>query len=221
MHDDGEFIPLFLPCEESVPTISADSESVEAAKSVPLRPLPKVVASLSVSKVLPGTSVKDRAVKHTAWNSLDLRKAPVRGGQSKISELPQCVVSEATDAVASSANSGLCALAETRTGCSVSVPTAALELRPSVQPQVSPVSGRPLSSAVFIELCAGSGGLTAAIRKLGLDGIAIDLKKVDRPKAPIIDVDLTTEHGRAMVLRIIQTIETVHIHAGPPCGTSS
>ena len=81
---------------------------------------------------------------------------------------------------------------------------------------------KPISCAVVIELCAGSAGLTAAIRSEGLDGLAVDsARNIHRPKAPIIRADLSSESGQRLILDIVEKAEIVHIHAGPPCGTST
>ena len=73
-----------------------------------------------------------------------------------------------------------------------------------------------------MEVFSGTGGLTAAIRHIGLThSIGVDAHVTKRVKSPIIRLDLTSEHGLELLWRILQQDNLAAVHLGPPCGTSS
>eukprot|EP00435_Cladocopium_sp_Y103_P035364 s4056_g9.t1 len=72
------------------------------------------------------------------------------------------------------------------------------------------------------EVFSGIGGLTAAMRRIGLrNSVGVDAHVTKRVKAPIIRLDLTTTHGIELLWRILSSPSVVAVHLGPPCGTSS
>ena len=84
------------------------------------------------------------------------------------------------------------------------------------------VFGKSISDLLFIEVFSGTGGLTAAIRHMGLaHSIGVDAHVTKKVKSPIIRLDLTSEHGLELLWRILQQDNVAAVHLGPPCGTSS
>ena len=82
--------------------------------------------------------------------------------------------------------------------------------------------GRPLSQFFCIEVFAGSGRLTAALKALGLkDSFGIDHKLPACLRSPIIQYDLMKPDQLSIVQNLIQSPFCVYVHFPPPCGTSS
>ena len=79
-----------------------------------------------------------------------------------------------------------------------------------------------MSQAVTLELCAGSAGLSRAIKDLGPQAYGVDYdRNPQRPLAPIIKADVGTQDGQALITRFLQDSHPDYIHAAPPCGTST
>ena len=83
------------------------------------------------------------------------------------------------------------------------------------------VHGRSLEQLSFVELFAGTGGLSAAIRHVGLAAIGIDHVVAKRALAPVLHLDLSQEAGQALMWDMLARPGVVFVHLGPPCGTSS
>ena len=84
------------------------------------------------------------------------------------------------------------------------------------------VAGKPLSRLFVIEIFSGTGGLTAAVRRMGMtQSIGIDAHVTKQVKSPVIRIDLATEPGQQLLWRILRQESVAAIHMGPPCGTSS
>ena len=82
--------------------------------------------------------------------------------------------------------------------------------------------GRSLYDHSCIEIFAGSGKLTAALRSIGLrDSFGIDLKLPPHLRSPIIKYDLLKPEHLALVQDLIASPFCVYVHFAPPCGTSS
>ena len=74
---------------------------------------------------------------------------------------------------------------------------------------------------VVIELFAGSGRFTAAIKANGVhSAFGVDHKKLSS-LAPIMIADLTTRAGQSLFLTWLDTPNLAGIFAAPPCGTCS
>ena len=74
---------------------------------------------------------------------------------------------------------------------------------------------------VVIELFAGSGRFTAALKANGVhSAFGVDHKKLSSI-APIMLADLTTKAGQALFMTWIDTPNLAGIFAAPPCGTCS
>ena len=81
---------------------------------------------------------------------------------------------------------------------------------------------RSLGQYFCIEIFAGSGKLTAALRSLGLrDSFGVDLKLPDHLRSPIIKYDLLKPDHVKLVQDLIASEFCIYVHFAPPCGTSS
>ena len=76
---------------------------------------------------------------------------------------------------------------------------------------------------IFIELCCGSAGLTAACARLGFRAFGVDWKrnKSKKPKHHILNLDLTVPANQRFIKELIASGRVGGIHMGPPCGTAS
>lgn len=85
-----------------------------------------------------------------------------------------------------------------------------------------PSEMRHPSEFFCIEFCSGSGGLTAALRAHGFrQSFGVDNASLKRPKAPILQVDLSTPACRPLLSRWLASPSLCYIHVGPPCGTAA
>ncbi len=81
---------------------------------------------------------------------------------------------------------------------------------------------RSVSQCLFLEVFAGTAGLTAAVRKIGLhSSVGVDNSVPTKCKAPIIRLDLTTSHGIQLLWEVLRRPHLVGVHLAPPCGTAS
>ena len=84
------------------------------------------------------------------------------------------------------------------------------------------ISGKQMSRLFTIEIFSGTGGLTAAVRRMGLaQSIGIDAHVTKQVKSPVIRINLAEETGQTLLWRILQNDNIAAVHMGPPCGTSS
>ena len=84
------------------------------------------------------------------------------------------------------------------------------------------LKGRPLHEAIVIEIFAGTGNLTAWIRKVGFtSSFGIDSARFKDAKAPILTLDLLTENGRTLLFQFLKNDRVVAAWLAPPCGTAS
>ena len=68
----------------------------------------------------------------------------------------------------------------------------------------------------------GCAELTSQLIKIGFDGIGVDYKgNKDRPRAPTINADLATQHGRSTVSELLRDPRVQYVSFAPPCGTAS
>ena len=85
-----------------------------------------------------------------------------------------------------------------------------------------PATGRPIQDLFCIEIFAGTGRLTAAIKALGLrNNFGVDLKLPPKFRSPIVKYDLLNSEHAAIVKSLIAQPECIFIHYAPSCGTSS
>ena len=81
---------------------------------------------------------------------------------------------------------------------------------------------RSLQELFCIEVFAGSGKLTAALRSLGLrDSFGIDIKLPQHLRSPIIKYNLLQPDHVKLVQDLIASPFCIYVHFAPPCGTSS
>ena len=103
--------------------------------------------------------------------------------------------------------------------------------KPKVSPSALPPEGpektfqkptkRCLEGPVVIEMFAGSGRVTAALKALGVNSaFGVDHRKLSAI-APIMVADLTTRSGQALFMTWVETPSLAGIFAAPPCGTCS
>ena len=79
---------------------------------------------------------------------------------------------------------------------------------------------RTMSSASSIEICCGTAGLSAALRKEGMEAFGIDFKSRLSPKAPVVKIDVSTKEGQQRTLSFISEIQPQFIHFSPPGNTA-
>ena len=84
------------------------------------------------------------------------------------------------------------------------------------------LTGKPLADIVCVEIFAGSGGFTAAIRKAGLPrSSGVDHKPSTNSKCPMCVLDLVTPAGQEILWKILESPDLRACHLAPACGTSS
>ena len=77
-------------------------------------------------------------------------------------------------------------------------------------------------SNLYVELFAGSAGLSSDVRKAGFRVIATDHEfNRHSPKVSLIVLDLTTPHAQDMAIKMVYQIRPMSLHLGLPCGTCS
>ena len=74
----------------------------------------------------------------------------------------------------------------------------------------------------MVEVFSGTAGLTAAMRQIGMhSSLGGDTHVTKQVKAPVVRLDLTTNHGVQLLWKILGHPRVVAVHLVPPCGTSS
>lgn len=82
------------------------------------------------------------------------------------------------------------------------------------------MEGRPLHEAIVIEIFAGTGNLTAWVRKVGLtSSFGIDSARFKDARAPILTLDLLTQNGRTLLFQFLKNDRVIAAWLAPPCGT--
>ena len=93
--------------------------------------------------------------------------------------------------------------------------------QPAMPSPASPSGGLAVGQQpVALELFAGTGSLSKALRAVGFQTFAID-HHVAQATVPILKVDLVTEEGQGLVWQLLQSDLVYYVHLGVPCGTSS
>jgi len=79
------------------------------------------------------------------------------------------------------------------------------------------------STAPFVvELCAGSGKLSAAMKKRGFKVFPVDHEfNQHQPHATTVCLDLQKPHDQGVLVNMLSTAPVAHVHMGLPCGTCS
>ena len=84
--------------------------------------------------------------------------------------------------------------------------------------QDEPAFDRPIALEVF----GGCARLTRALEFEGFEASSIDwIRNQSRPVGSLVLLDLTTEHGRVVLKKVIRSGRLAFIHFAPPCGTCS
>lgn len=79
-----------------------------------------------------------------------------------------------------------------------------------------------ITTAVSLELCCGSAGLSAAMHAVGFDALGIDfIRNPSKPKSAVLSADLSSSAGQSLVVDILDNSCVQYGHGGPPCGTAS
>ena len=79
-----------------------------------------------------------------------------------------------------------------------------------------------LHDALVVEIFAGTGGITAWIRKAGLNSsFGVDSVKQRHPKAPIIILNLLTPEGERLLWQYLKNPRVIGVWMAPTCGAAS
>ena len=74
----------------------------------------------------------------------------------------------------------------------------------------------------FIEFCAGSASLSAAMMRAGFHDMPVDFAgNKFSPKVKAIDIDLASTVGRQLASELVDNVHPFAVHFGLPCGTCS
>ena len=96
---------------------------------------------------------------------------------------------------------------------------------PSVSPCVKlrpeEAETKQFSKLLFVEIFCGTGGLTANIKALGVQGIGIDSSVSTACKSPVLKLDLTKPSGQQILWEVLNRPNICRVHLAPPCGTAS
>lgn len=83
---------------------------------------------------------------------------------------------------------------------------------------IIPVGTKP----IFIELCAGSAGLSLYVNAEGFRSIPVDHSRCDhKSKVPCVILDLSDPAQAQIIINLLRSGNVAAIHAGVPCGTAS
>ena len=74
---------------------------------------------------------------------------------------------------------------------------------------------------MVLELFCGTAGLSASLKKLGFDIIAVDKLVSRSPKVMVTKLDLTKPETQQLVLDWIRLPQVKAVFLAPPCGTAS
>lgn len=83
-------------------------------------------------------------------------------------------------------------------------------------------AGVGLNECLIIEVFAGTGRVTAALKQLGLySSLGTDCARHKQAVAPIVLADLSTESGVKLLMQWLENPNVVGIFLAPPCGSAS
>lgn len=74
---------------------------------------------------------------------------------------------------------------------------------------------------MVLELFCGTAGLSASLKRLGLDVVSVDKTMPKAPKALVTKLDLTLVSNQLLVLSWIRNPQIKAVFLAPPCGTAS
>ena len=91
-----------------------------------------------------------------------------------------------------------------------------------IKPVKSAGVTKRIDHGLFVEIFAGSAGLTAAVRKVGLSAsVGVDSSVSTKCRAPVIRLDLRQSHAQTLMWQILSRPNLIGVHLAPPCGTAS
>ena len=80
----------------------------------------------------------------------------------------------------------------------------------------------PDRKLIFIEFCAGSASLSAAMMRAGFHAMPADFAgNKFSPKVKSIEIDLASKEGRQLASEMVDNVQPFSVHFGLPCGTCS
>ena len=75
---------------------------------------------------------------------------------------------------------------------------------------------------IFIEFCAESASLSAAMMRAGFHSMPVDFAgNKFSPKVKAIEIDLAATNGRQLATEMVDNVHPFAVHLGLPCGTCS
>ena len=75
---------------------------------------------------------------------------------------------------------------------------------------------------IFLELCAGSAKLSAAVRNTGIPVVPVDHKhNRHTPRCKLVQLDLSQPHAWHQLIFLLDNYDVIACHIAPPCGTCS
>ena len=103
----------------------------------------------------------------------------------------------------------------------------AFSVGPDVAPQINldevlPETTTATKPCIFLELCAGSAKLSAAVRNTGIPVVPIDHKhNRHTPRCKLVQLDLSQHHAWRQLIFLLDNFDVLACHIAPPCGTCS
>lgn len=80
---------------------------------------------------------------------------------------------------------------------------------------------KPSDQMLTVELFAGTATLSAELRQAGFPNLVVDKSSVRQPKVNLIELDITTPNGPAVLLQTLFSANICYFRRAPPCGTAS
>ena len=79
-----------------------------------------------------------------------------------------------------------------------------------------------ISDCLTLEICAGSAGLSSALRARGFQTLPVD-HNCNRHEQQVActQIDLTADYAESLIMDIINCGQLVYCHIAPPCGTAT
>ena len=75
---------------------------------------------------------------------------------------------------------------------------------------------------LVLEIFGGSARLTRAFVEAGAEAFSVDwIRNSSKPSGPTVLLDLTTDAGKQIIMKLIKERRVISIHFAPPCGTAS
>ena len=105
----------------------------------------------------------------------------------------------------------------------LSVPAAVALVTAMATANIVTTSKGSITSVTSVELMCGAAGVSAELRKGGVDAIGVDWVRnaCSKPKAPVMQADCSEPNGQRLTLDLLENGNVEYTHAAPPCGTAS